>query len=68
VGPRASLNDDIGQLYFLPMQGIKRWINQLLVQSLNQQQYLDSYIRGSEIKTYPSKSQQVKRIHLQRMP
>ena len=39
VGSRASLHTVAEQLYFLPMQGNKPWINQLPVQSLHQQQY-----------------------------
>jgi len=42
VGSRDSLDTVPGQLYFLPMQRIKPWINQLPVQSLYQKQYLDS--------------------------
>jgi len=29
VGSRASLDTIAGQLYFLPMEGIKPWMNQL---------------------------------------
>lgn len=34
VGSRANLDTIAGQIYFLPMEGIKPWINQLRVQSL----------------------------------
>jgi hypothetical protein len=37
---RASLDTVAGQIYFLPIEGIKPWMNQLPVQSY-QKQYLD---------------------------
>jgi hypothetical protein len=38
VGPRANLDTVAGQIYFLPMEGIKPWMNQLQVQSLYKKQ------------------------------